>query len=520
MQVLDSTIANVALPTISGNLGVSADQGTWVITSFAVCNAIALPLTGWFTRRFGQLRLFIASVMFFTLTSFLCGFAHSMTELIIFRALQGFFAGPMFPMCQTLLLVIFPPMKRSMALALLSMVTVVAPIVGPITGGWLTDNYSWPWIFYINVPIGIFASIVVWSQLRVREETTQSSPVDYIGIALLVLGVGLLQVVLDKGNDEDWFSSTPIIVMSIVSAISLICFVIWELDERHPIVNLRLFKDRNFAIGTLALMLGYAAFFAINIILPQWLQTQMGYTAIWAGLAAAPMGFLPLVLTPVIGRYATKVDLRILCSVSFLTMGASCLMRAQFNTDVDFRTIASVQMFMGIGVAFFFMPLTTIVLSNLHGNEVAEGSGLATFFRVLGGSFASSLTTWIWQRREVFHHANLTESVTQYNPAAMDYVNKMGGPTQQHLAMIDQVVTQQAYMMSTIDYFWVLGWGFMALIIIIWFTRPPFVKSGMPGAPQQVTKLKFTQANLAERALRTDGTIERRASASSLPSIT
>ena len=422
MQVLDSTIANVALPTISGNLGVSADQGTWVITSFAVCNAIALPLTGWFTRRFGQLRLFIASVMFFTLTSFLCGFAHSMTELIIFRALQGFFAGPMFPMCQTLLLVIFPPMKRSMALALLSMVTVVAPIVGPITGGWLTDNYSWPWIFYINVPIGIFASIVVWSQLRMREETTQSSPVDYIGIALLVLGVGLLQVVLDKGNDEDWFSSTPIIVMSIVSAISLICFVIWELDERHPIVNLRLFKDRNFAIGTLALMLGYAAFFAINIILPQWLQTQMGYTAIWAGLAAAPM-------------------------------------------------------------AFFFMPLTTIVLSNLHGNEVAEGSGLATFFRVLGGSFASSLTTWIWQRREVFHHANLTESVTQYNPAAMDYVNKMGGPTQQHLAMIDQVVTQQAYMMSTIDYFWVLGWGFMALIIIIWFTRPPFVKSGMPGAP-------------------------------------
>ncbi|STS90735.1 drug resistance MFS transporter drug:H+ antiporter-1 (DHA2) family [Klebsiella variicola] len=297
------------------------------------------------------------------------------------------------------------------------MVTVVAPIVGPITGGWLTDNYSWPWIFYINVPIGIFASIVVWSQLRMREETTQSSPVDYIGIALLVLGVGLLQVVLDKGNDEDWFSSTPIIVMSIVSAISLICFVIWELDERHPIVNLRLFKDRNFAIGTLALMLGYAAFFAINIILPQWLQTQMGYTAIWAGLAAAPMGFLPLVLTPVIGRYATKVDLRILCSVSFLTMGASCLMRAQFNTDVDFRTIASVQMFMGIGVAFFFMPLTTIVLSNLHGNEVAEGSGLATFFRVLGGSFASSLTTWIWQRREVFHHANLTESVTQYKPS-------------------------------------------------------------------------------------------------------
>lgn len=247
--------------------------------------------------------------------------------------------------------------------------------------------------FYINVPIGIFAAIVVWTQLREREETTTHAPIDYIGIMLLVLGVGLLQVVLDKGNDLDWFSSTEIIVMSVISAIALVSFVIWELGERHPIVNLRLFADRNFAIGTTTLMLGYAAFFAINIILPQWLQTQMGYTAIWAGLAAAPMGFLPLLLTPIVGRYANRVDLRILASLSFLTMGVSCLLRAQFNTSVDFRTIAEVQMFMGIGVALFFMPITTIVLSNLHGNEVAEGSGLATFFRVLGGSFASSLTT-------------------------------------------------------------------------------------------------------------------------------
>ncbi len=483
MQVLDSTIANVALPTIAGNLGVSADQGTWVITSFAVCNAIALPLTGWFTRRFGQLKLFIGSVVMFTLTSFLCGFAHSMTELIIFRAMQGFFAGPMFPMCQTLLLVIFPPMKRGMALALLSMVTVVAPIVGPITGGWITDNYSWPWIFYINVPIGIFAAITVWTQMRGREETTTSAPIDYIGIGLLVIGVGLLQVVLDKGNDLDWFASPEIIIMSVISAIGLVAFVIWELGERHPIVNLRLFKERNFAIGTTALMLGYAAFFAINIILPQWLQTQMGYTAIWAGLAAAPMGFLPLLLTPIVGRYAGKVDLRILASMSFLIMGASCLFRAQFNTNVDFRTIAEVQMFMGIGVAFFFMPLTTIVLSNLHGAEVAEGSGLATFFRVLGGSFASSLTTWIWSRREVFHHANLTESVSIYNPAAVDYLDKMGGVTQQHLAFVDKTIEQQAYMMSTIDYFWILGWGFMGLIVIIWFARPPFIRSGAPSAP-------------------------------------
>lgn len=483
MQVLDSTIANVALPTIAGNLGVSGDQGTWVITSFAVCNAIALPLTGWFTRRFGQLKLFVGSVALFTLTSFLCGFAHSMTELIIFRALQGFFAGPMFPMCQTLLLIIFPSSKRSMALALLSMVTVVAPIVGPITGGWITDNYSWSWIFYINVPIGIFAAIVVWMQLREREESTTTSPIDYIGIALLVLGVGLLQVVLDKGNDLDWFASPQIITMSIISAVSLVSFVIWELGERHPIVNLRLFNDRNFAIGTLSLTLGYAAFFAINIILPQWLQNQMGYTAIWAGLASAPMGVLPLLLTPMVGRYANKVDMRLLAMLSFLTMGASCLLRAQFTTHVDFSTIAEVQLFMGIGVAFFFMPITTIILSNLQGVEVAEGSGLATFFRVLGGSFASSLTTWIWSRREIYHYANLTESVSAYNPSAVDYLHKMGGATQQHLAVVDKTIEQQAYMMSTIDYFWLLGWGFMALMVVIWFARPPFVRAGVPSAP-------------------------------------
>lgn len=328
-----------------------------------------------------------------------------------------------------------------------------------------------------------FLPLVVWTQLRAREETTSHVPIDYIGIALLVMGVGLLQVVLDKGNDLDWFASLQIVIMTVISAISLVSFVIWELGERHPIVNLRLFKERNFAVGTLSLTLGYAAFFAINIILPQWLQTQMGYTAIWAGLAAAPMGVLPLLMTPFIGRYANKVDLRILASLSFLTMGASCLIRAQFNTDVDFRTIAQVQLFMGIGVAFFFMPVTTIVLSNLNGAEIAEGSGLATFFRVLGGSFASSLTTWIWSRREIFHHANLTESVSAYNPAAVNYIEKMGGLTQQNMASVDKTIEQQAYMMSTIDYFWILGWGFMALIVVIWFTRPPFSRSGPSGAP-------------------------------------
>ncbi|TEW54699.1 DHA2 family efflux MFS transporter permease subunit [Psychromonas sp. RZ22] len=482
MQVLDSTIANVALPTIAGSLGVSSEQSTWIITSFAVCNAIALPLTGWLSRRIGQLRLFIISVSLFTITSFLCGIATSMPELIAFRALQGFFAGPMFPMCQTLLLAIFPSVKRGTALALISMVTVVAPIVGPITGGWITDNYSWPWIFFINVPIGIFCCAAVWQQLKGRADTISKMPIDYIGIALLVLGVGLLQIVLDLGNNADWFESTHIVIMTGISVVALISFVIWELTEKNPIVNLYLFKDRNYAFGTIALVLSYSAFFAINIILPQWLQMYMGYTSIWAGLAAAPMGVLPLILAPLVGKYASKTDMRILASISFIVIGVSCFLRANFNTFIDFASVAEVQLFMGIGIAFMFMPLTTIFLSNLSDDQVADGSGLTTFLRVLGASFASSLTTWIWNRRADFHHANLTEHVSNYQIGTVDYLDKIGGATQTNLAVVEHMVTTQSYMMSLNDYFYMLGCLFFVLIGFVWFTKGPFIKSG-PAAP-------------------------------------
>ncbi len=276
MQVLDTTIANVALTTISGNLGVSSEQGTWVITAFAVSNAIALPLTGWMARRFGEVKLFMAAVVLFVITSFLCGIATSMPELVIFRAMQGFVAGPLYPMAQTLLLAIFPAAKRGMALALLAMVTVVAPIIGPIAGGWITDNYSWPWIFFINIPIGIFATLVVWSQLGKKPEKLVHQPIDYVGLILLVLGVGVLQVVLDKGNDLDWFESNLICLGAAFSAVALTALVIWELTDKHPIVNLRLFRYRNFSFGTLALVLGYSGFFGINLLLPQWLRIGIG----------------------------------------------------------------------------------------------------------------------------------------------------------------------------------------------------------------------------------------------------
>ncbi len=349
MQVLDTTIANVSLPTIAGNLGVSVNQSTWVITSFAVSMAIALPLTGFLTRRFGEVKLFIWSTLLFSMASFLCGIAQSMPMLIVFRAIQGAVAGPMYPITQSLLISIYPPAKRGMALALLAMVTVVAPIAGPILGGWITDNYSWPWIFFINVPIGIFASMVVGNQMKLRVDTTTRPKVDYVGLITLIVGVGALQIVLDKGNDEDWFNSTFIIITSIVSAISLAVFLIWELTDKDPIVNLRLFRHHNFRIGTISLVLAYAAFFAIGLLVPQWLQRNMGYTSTWAGFAAAPLGILPVMLTFMVGKYAGRTDMRLLASCAFLVMGVTCFMRSNFFLQVDFMHIAGAQLFQGLG---------------------------------------------------------------------------------------------------------------------------------------------------------------------------
>ncbi|MEO8492626.1 DHA2 family efflux MFS transporter permease subunit [Pseudomonas sp.] len=474
MQVLDTTIANVALPTISGNLGVSSEQGTWVITSFAVSNAIALPLTGWLSRRFGEVKLFLWSTLLFALASFLCGISTSMPELIGFRVLQGLVAGPLYPMTQTLLIAVYPPAKRGMALALLAMVTVVAPIAGPILGGWITDNYSWPWIFFINVPIGIFAVMLVHVQLKKRPVETSYQPMDYVGLLCLIVGVGALQIILDKGNNLDWFESNFIIVGAVISVIALAAFVIWEMTDKHPVVNLRLFAYRNFRIGTIVMVLGYGAFFGINLILPQWLQTQMGYTATWAGLAVAPIGILPVLMSPFVGKYAGKFDLRLLAGLSFLAMGLSCFMRAGFTSEVDFQHIAMVQLFMGIGVALFFMPTLTILMSDLPPSQIADGAGLATFLRTLGGSFAASLTTWIWIRRAEQHHAYMNENMTTYDSATRDTVQALGGAGQKAYAQLDQILTSQAYMMSTVDYFTLLGWIFMGLMLLVWLAKPPF----------------------------------------------
>ena len=475
MQVLDTTIANVSLPAISGNLGGSANQATWVITSFAVSTAIALPLTGWLTRHFGERKLFMWSTLAFVFASFLCGIAHSMGLLVVARALQGFVAGPMYPVTQALLLSIYPPAKRGQAIALLAMVTVVAPIAGPILGGWITDNYSWEWIFFINIPIGIFASTVVGRQLKGRPERLEKPKMDYIGLATLVVGVGALQVLLDLGNDEDWFASPTIVALAIISAIALAVFVIWELTDKDPIVNLRLFRHRNFRSGTIAMMVAYGAFFSVGILVPLWLQRNLGYTAIWAGFATAPIGILPVILTPFVGKYANRFDLRILASFAFIAMSLTSFARSHFNLDVDFHHVALVQLFQGLGVALFFMPVLQILLSDLEPHEIAAGSGLATFVRTLGGSFAASLTTYAWSERGAVHHAHLTERVSALDPTAMQAVAQYGGGDMQRgAAVLERMISNQAAQLGFNEIFHLLGIIFLCVILFVWLARPPF----------------------------------------------
>lgn len=483
MQVLDLTIANVSLPAITGNLGGSGSQATWVITSFAVSNAIALPLTGFLTRRFGERKLFMWATAAFAVASLLCGLAGSMGTLVGARALQGFVAGPMYPITQALMISVYPPEKRGQAIALLAMVTVVAPIAGPILGGWITDNYSWEWIFLINVPIGLFCSFVVGRQLKGRPERLEKPKMDYVGLATLVLGVGALQLVLDLGNEKDWFASTEIVVLSITAVVALAVFLIWELTERDPIVDLRLFRHRNFTSGTIAMVLAYSAFFSVGLLVPLWLQRNLGYTAIWAGFATAPIGILPILLTPLVGKYAMRFDLRLVASGAFVVMALTSFLRAGFNLDVDFGHVAQVQLIQGLGVALFFMPVLTILLSDLEPHEIAAGSGLATFVRTLGGSFAASLTTWGWGQRSTLHHAQLTAHIDAYDPAMQQTVAQLGqGDPQRGAMMLDGMIAQQATQIGFNEIFHLLGILFLVVIAFVWLAKPPFTAKAGPGA--------------------------------------
>jgi DHA2 family multidrug resistance protein len=484
MEVLDTSIANVAVPTIAGNLAVSANKGTWVISSYGLAAAIVVPLTGWISKRFGEVRTFCVSVLLFTIASALCGLATSLPMLVAFRFLQGLVSGPMVPLSQTLLLSNYPPQKRGMAMALWAMTVVVAPIFGPLLGGYITDNFSWPWIFYINAPVGIFSAIVTWSILKKRETPTANQPIDVMGLILMVLGVGSLQLMLDNGNDLDWFNSPVVVALCVISVVSLVYLVIWELTDEHPVVDLSLFKLRNFRFGTIAMALAYMSFFSMTVLFPLWLQTVMGYTPTWAGVATSPVGIFALILSPIVGRNLQRVDLRILTSIAYVVFAITAYWFSTFTLDTSINLVYLPRLLQGIAVACFFVPINQIILSGIHPTKLAAASGLSNFFRTLSGSMGTAIVVTLWDHRTQQHAVRMAESFTPTSPATQDYVNQMtqlGASTSGAYAQIQGVIQAQSAMFATSEVFWAISIVFIALIGLIWLTKPPFGVAGGGG---------------------------------------
>ncbi|WP_375249219.1 DHA2 family efflux MFS transporter permease subunit [Sphingomonas sp.] len=480
MMVLDSTIANVSLPTIAGNLGVSSDNSTWVVTFFAVANGVAVPLTGWLMRRFGVVKVFCVSVMLFTFASFLCGIAWSLNSLIAFRVLQGAVSGPMMPGSQALLIAIFPPQKRATALGIWSMTTLVAPIMGPVLGGYISDNYHWSWIFLINVPFGIVAGLICWTNLRSRETPTMKLPIDTVGLALLVIWVGSMQVMLDLGKNADWFNDPVIVVLTVTAAVAFVAWVIWELTDANPTVDLTLFARRNFWIGNLAFALGYAVFFANTLILPLWLQTQLAYTATWAGLVAAPSGLVAVILTPIVARISGKIDARILATVAFLGFAISYWLRSGYTTQASFTDLMLPLLVQGVSMSTFFVAMLTISLDKIPPERLPSATGISNFCRITAGSFAASIITTAWDRREALHQSRLAEAIGTGVPYRMaaDQMQRLGLNATQAAGAVTRQMVGQAYLLASTDLFRLSAWLAGGLTVLVWLVRRPAAHDG------------------------------------------
>lgn len=477
IQILDSSIANVAIPYIAGNLNVSSDEGTWVITSFAASNAIVLPLTGWLSDYFGRVRLFVWSVLLFALMSFLCGFSTSLTMLVIFRVLQGAVAGSLIPLSQSILVATNPPEKQGAALGFWSMIVIVAPVLGPIVGGYLTEEYSWPWIFYINVPIGIFSALVIWYLLKDRESKIVRNPIDWTGLFLLSLAVACMQIMLDKGKDLDWFESNTIIILTIISIVTFIYFVIWNSFQKYSIVDFSFFKLRNFSIGTTMVTVGFMLYFTSTVTLPLWLQTEQKYTAFWAGVAIAPVGVPLIFLATTLGKYMGRFDLRNIVALSFFIFSLSFFYQSRFTVQVDLQEIMLARFLQGFGLVIFFLPLVQISLSEVPIDKLPGATGLFHFIRILIGSgFGTSLAIQLWTHLEIFHHARLAEYVTPYRTVTREFYQGLSNSSPKFnpnvvSRIIDAQVEQQAYMMSTNDLAWLAAWLFLLMIPLIYFCK-------------------------------------------------
>jgi DHA2 family multidrug resistance protein len=491
--VLDTSIANVSLRHIAGGLAAGPDESTWVLTSYLVSNAVVLPISGWLASVIGRKPFYMGCVALFTVSSLLCGMAWSLGWLIFFRILQGIGGGGLAPSEQSILADTFPPDKRGLAFALYGVAVVVAPTVGPTLGGWITDNYTWHWIFLINVPVGIMSLILTGLVLseppaearRRRKMWRGGLRVDYVGFGLVALGLGCLQVVLDKGQREDWFESNFINGFAAVSVAALVVLVVWELTRADPIVDLRLFKNTGFAAANVGMLAVGFILFGTTQLLPQLVQDLFGYTATLAGLVITPGGVAVMILMPVVGLLLRRVQPRVLIGIGLLIEAAALEYMSGIDTNVSYSHLMWTRVFQASGIAFLFVPITTVAYVGMPAGKSNEASAMINLMRNLGGSFGISLTQTMLARRQQFHQLRLVEHLTPYDDAYRQALPRLAevltgsptiGPDPRPYAALNAAVQQQAAMMSYIDIFHVLAWVALLLLPIVFLL--PKMKPG------------------------------------------
>jgi DHA2 family multidrug resistance protein len=420
MEVLDTSVANVALPHIAGGLAVDVQESTWVLTSYLVSNAIVLPLSGWLSSLFGRKNVFMACIGLFTFSSFLCGVAPSLGLLILARVFQGIGGGAMQPISQAILLESFPPQKRGQAMAVFGMGVVVAPIIGPTLGGWLSDEFSWRWIFFINIPIGLLSifltTLFVFDPSYLVRRRWRGVKIDYVGLGLISVGLGCLQVFLDKGETEDWFASRLILVTGIIAFASLVLVIVWELLHESPVVNLRLLRDRNFSVGVLTMFVVGFILYGSILLLPVFVQQLLGYSALLAGMVLSPGGILTLFAMPLVGSVVARVQARYLIMVGLGIVAYSLFYMAGFNLQIDFWTAATARLIQGAGLAFLFVPINAAAFYFIPREKTSEGTAIINLIRNIGGSSGIAFVTTLLARRMQFHQSLLVHNLTPFNP--------------------------------------------------------------------------------------------------------
>jgi DHA2 family multidrug resistance protein len=487
IEVLDTSVANVALPHIQGSLSAGQEEVTWVLTSYLVANAVVIPMSAWFAKLFGRKRYLLGSVILFTLSSVLCGLSVSLPEIILFRIIQGIGGGGLQPMSQAILMETFPPRERGMAMAIFGMGIVLGPVLGPLLGGYLTDTRSWHWIFYINLPIGILALLMIYSFVfdpSYQELMGKGEKVDYIGLALLCLGLGSLQIVLDKGQLDDWFNSDFILVLSFISAVSLVLFIFWELQQERPIVDLRIFRNSSFATGNVVMFFGFFAFFGSIVLLPLYLQNLLGYTAFQAGLVLGPSGALTFLILPVVGKATERVDARLLLAVGLIINAYAVYYMSGFSLQIDFAQSMIGRVIQGLGMPFFFVSLSYATMAYVANQEMNNASAIFNLLRNLGGSFGVAFVTTLLARRAQFHQYRLVEHLTPFDPnltirlqdlkTALDtQLGTLADHSREAGGMIYQLLVREATSLAFNDVFFVQTILLLCLVGLLWIIRKP-----------------------------------------------